>query len=33
MPKVKTVTPGRLSGVSRLTSQIASDISRQKERE
>jgi len=33
MPKVKTVTPGRLSGVSRLTSQIASDISKQKERE
>ena len=33
MPKVKTITPGRLSGLSTLTSELASDISQQKERE
>ena len=32
MPKVKTITPGRLSGLSTLTSELASDISQQKER-
>ena len=33
MPKVKTITPGRLSGLSTLTSELASDVSQQKERE